>query len=120
MCRNILNFLFTFHGQPNGVKRHRSMKPSSRDQLGLASPLNYAAIQSGKTKTPLRRRRSGQGLDPSHTAFGEGRGENFFLDILFHRMSVRVKKRLRGVLYTGLMSVRNWLLAGELSKSKPQ
>jgi len=63
------------------------MKPSSRDQqLGLASPLNCAAIQSGKPKTPLRRRRRGQGLDASHTAFREGRGE-FSLDILFHRMS---------------------------------
>jgi hypothetical protein len=50
--------------QLNGVKRHRSMKPSSRDQqLGLASPLNYAAIQSGKTKTPLRseEKRAGAG-----------------------------------------------------------
>ena len=37
--------------QLNGVKRHRSMKPSSRDpQLGLASPLNYAANKSGKIK----------------------------------------------------------------------
>jgi hypothetical protein len=32
------------------------MKPfSEENQLGLASLLNYAAIQSGKTKTPLRR-----------------------------------------------------------------
>jgi hypothetical protein len=61
------------------------MKSVSRDQqLGLASPLNYAAIQSGKTKTPLRRRRSGQGLDASHTAFARGEGREFFLDILFH------------------------------------
>jgi hypothetical protein len=63
------------------------MKPSSRDRLGLTSPLNYAAIQSGKTKTLLRRRRSGQGLDASHIAF-RGEGREFFLDILFHRMSV--------------------------------
>jgi hypothetical protein len=69
--------------QRNGVKRDRSMKPSSRDQqLGLASPLNCAAIQSGKPKTPLRRRRRGQGLDASHTAFREGRGENFLLTSL--------------------------------------
>ena len=62
------------------------MKPSSRDlQLGLASPLNYVAIQSGKTKTPLIRRRCGLGLDASHTAF-RGQGREFFLDILFHRM----------------------------------
>jgi len=60
------------------------MKLSSRDpQLGLASPLNYAVIQSGKTKTPLRRRRRGQGLDASHTAFREGKGENFFLTSSF-------------------------------------
>jgi hypothetical protein len=68
----------------NGVKRYRSMKPSTRNQqLGLASPPNCAAIQSGKTKTPLRRRRSGQGLDACHTAFREGRGENFLLTSSF-------------------------------------
>jgi len=62
------------------------MKPSSRDsQLGLASPLNYAAIQSSKTKTLLRRRRCGLGLDASHTAF-RGEGREFLLDILFHRI----------------------------------
>ena len=66
------------------------MKPSSRDhQLELASPLNYAAIQSGKIniKSPSKKE---AGLDVSHQALvsGEGRGENFFLDIPFHRMSV--------------------------------
>jgi hypothetical protein len=63
------------------------MKPSSRDhRLGLASPLNYAAIQSGHMESSSRRER---GLDASHHAPGprEGRGETFFLDILFHRMS---------------------------------
>jgi len=70
--------------QLNGVKRHRSVKPSNRDpQLGLASPLNYATIQSGKTNTPLRRRRSGQGLDASPNAIREGREENFFLTSSF-------------------------------------
>src|SRR5215472_1343571 len=62
------------------------MKPSSRDhQLGLASPLNYTAIQSGYVESSSKRER---GLDVSHHAPGphEGRGENFFLDILFHRM----------------------------------
>jgi hypothetical protein len=59
------------------------MKLSSRvELLGLASPLNYAAIQSRKTKTPLRRRRSEQGLDASHIAF-RGKGENFFLTSSF-------------------------------------
>jgi hypothetical protein len=66
------------------------MKSLSRDQqLGLASPLNYAAIQSGKTKTPLRRRRSGQGLAATKPhRLPRGEGKEFFLDILFHRMSV--------------------------------
>ena len=40
--------------QLNAVERHRSKKSLSQEQLGLASPLNYAAIQGGKTKTPLR------------------------------------------------------------------
>ena len=65
--------------QLNGVKRHRSMKPSSRDpQLGLASPLNYAANQSGNIKSPSKKE---AGLDVSHQALvsREGRGENFFL-----------------------------------------
>jgi len=64
------------------------MKPSSRDhQLGLASPLNYVANQSGNIKSPSKKE---AGLDVSHQALvsREGRGENCFLDIPFHRMSV--------------------------------
>jgi len=65
------------------------MKPSSRDHLGLPSPLHYAANQSGNvnSKSPSKKE---AGLDVSHQALvsREGRGENFFLDILFHRMSV--------------------------------
>ena len=63
------------------------MKPSSRDYpLGLASPLNYAAIQSGNIKNPSNKE---AGLDVSHHTLvsREGRRENFFLDILFNRMS---------------------------------
>jgi hypothetical protein len=63
------------------------MKPSSRDYpLGLASPLNYAAIQSGNIKNPSNKE---AGLDVSHHTLvsREGRGENVFLDILFNRMS---------------------------------
>ena len=63
------------------------MKPSSRDhQLGLASLLNYVANQSGNIKSPSKK---DAGLDVSHQALvsREGRGENFFLDIPFHRMS---------------------------------
>jgi hypothetical protein len=64
------------------------MKPlPGNHQLGLASPLNYAAIQSGNIKSPSKKE---AGLDVSHHVLvsREGRGENFFLDILFNRMSV--------------------------------
>src|ERR1039457_262235 len=61
------------------------MKPSSWDkQLGLASPLECAASQSGQTNNPSK---SVVGLDVSHYTLPEGRREAFFLDILFHRMS---------------------------------
>jgi hypothetical protein len=72
------------------------MKPTNRDkQLGLASPREYAAIQSGKPKTLLRRENAG--LEASHQArlSPEGR-EEFSLDILLHRMSAiasRVENR---------------------------
>jgi hypothetical protein len=61
------------------------MKPSSRDQqLGLASPLNYAAIQSGKTKNPSNKEEMEAGAGcQAHTAFREGREENFFLTSSF-------------------------------------
>jgi hypothetical protein len=54
------------------------MKLSSRNQLGLASPLSYAAIQNGNIKSPSKKE---AGLDVSHHALvsREGRGENFFL-----------------------------------------
>src|ERR1017187_3774876 len=67
------------------------MKPSSWDkQLGLASPLECAASQSGQTNNPSK---SVVGLDVSHHTriFPRGRGEAFFLDILFHRMSRDIK-----------------------------
>ena len=75
--------------QLNGVKRHRSMKPSSRDpQLGLASPLNYAANKSGKIKIKSpSQKEAGAGCKSPALASREGTGETFFLDILFHRMS---------------------------------
>jgi len=63
------------------------MKPSSRDsQLGLASPLNYAANKSGKIKSPSKKE-AGAGCKSPALASREGTGETFFLDILFHRMS---------------------------------
>jgi len=64
------------------------MKPSNRDhQLELASPLKLRGDPKRLRGKLLARER---GLDVSHHAPGshEGRGENFFLDILFHRMSV--------------------------------
>jgi hypothetical protein len=79
--------------QLNGVKRHRSMKPSSRDpQLELASPLNYAANKSGKIKIKIKskspsKKEAGAGCKSPALASREGTGETFFLDILFHRMS---------------------------------
>jgi len=62
------------------------MKPSTWGQQGLASPLNFAAIQSGKTKSPSKKE---AGLDASHRTHLslEGRRKNFCLDILSHRMS---------------------------------
>jgi hypothetical protein len=55
------------------------MKPLSQgDQLGLASPLKYAAIQSGKTKSPSSKE---AGLDASYQPRVPSRGtvKNFFL-----------------------------------------
>jgi hypothetical protein len=68
------------------------MKPSSGDkQLGLASPLKYAASQSDKTNNPSKNEvRNDVVLDVSHHARISQRGGEklFLLDILFHRMSV--------------------------------
>jgi hypothetical protein len=72
------------------------MKPSSwNKQLGLASPRESAAIQNGKTKTPSKKE---TGLDASHTHVSRrGQGEEFFLDILFYRMSdIGMLQRLPG------------------------
>jgi len=66
------------------------MKPLSGDkQLGVASPLKCAAIQSGKTNHPSMDKNE-VGLDVSHHIhlFLEGRGKYFFLDILFHRIKL--------------------------------
>jgi hypothetical protein len=71
--------------QPNGVKHHRSMKPSSRDpQLGLASPLNYAANKSGKIKIKSPSQKEA-GLDVSHQPWLPARGRErlFFLTSSF-------------------------------------
>jgi hypothetical protein len=70
------------------VEHHNVMKPSSWDkQLGMGSPLKSAAGQSDETNHPSKNE---VGLDVSHHIHLslEGRGKYFFLDILFHRMSV--------------------------------
>jgi hypothetical protein len=59
------------------------MKPLRWDlQLGLASPLDYTVIQSGKTKSPLTKE---TGLDVSHHSRVSGRAEEkpFFLTSSF-------------------------------------
>jgi hypothetical protein len=69
------------------------MKPSSWDkQLGLALPLKSAASQSDETNNPSKnevRYEVGAGCKSPHPHLPEGRGEVFFLDILFHRMGCR-------------------------------
>src|ERR1039458_8526766 len=73
--------------EPNGVEHRCFMKPSSWDkQLGLASPLECAASQSGQTNNPSKEC-GGAGCKSPYPHLPEGRGEAFFLDILFHRMS---------------------------------
>jgi hypothetical protein len=59
------------------------MKPLRWDkQLGLALPLEYAAIQSGKTKSPSNKE---AGLDVSHHTriFSRGGEKLFFLTSSF-------------------------------------
>ena len=85
------------------------MKSSSRDQhLGLASPLNYAAIQSGKTnQNPSKKeeKRAGAGCKPHRLPRGEGR--EFSLDILFHRMSeMEMLSHLKEA--DGSVGMQNW------------
>lgn len=72
------------------------MKPlPGSHQLGLASPLKYSATQSGKTKNPSTK---GTGLDVSHQHISKGERGDFFLDILFYRMSVIEMLRQSSVL----------------------
>jgi hypothetical protein len=78
MVGNYRQHLACVAAQPNGVKRHRTMKPSSRDsQLGLASLLNYAAIESGKTKTLEEGGEAGRGWMQATTASARA-GERIF------------------------------------------
>jgi hypothetical protein len=68
------------------------MNPSSWDkQLGLASPRENAASQSDQTNNPsMDKDEAGMrwaGSKSPHPHLSEGRGEVFFLDILFHRMT---------------------------------
>jgi hypothetical protein len=93
------------------------MKPFSWDkQLGLASPLKCAAIQSGQTNNPSRNE---TGLDVSHHIHvsPEGRGKNFFLDILFHRM-VGIELRRAGCRWRvtkPALSIASWVLISTMA-----
>jgi hypothetical protein len=66
------------------------MKPlPGNQQLGLASPQQYAAIQSGENqKNPPRR---GRGWMQASSKSPEGKGKDLFLDILFYRMSEMIQ-----------------------------
>src|SRR5438552_7405109 len=69
------------------------MKPLSWDkQLGLASPRESAASQSDQTNHPSKNevRTGGAGCKSPRPHLSEGRGESFFLDILFNRMSASI------------------------------
>jgi hypothetical protein len=78
MVGNYRQHLACVAAQLNGVKRHHSMKASGPDpQLGLVSPLNYAANKSGKNQNPLRRRRSGSGWMQAATPSARA-GERIF------------------------------------------
>jgi hypothetical protein len=71
---------FATRQAPNG-----KMKPlPGNHQLGLASPLKYAAIKSGENQKPSTK---GSGLMQASSRSPEGKGKDFFLDILFYRMS---------------------------------
>jgi hypothetical protein len=63
------------------------MKPSSRDhQLELASPLKLRG-DSKRLRGKLLEEGERAGCKSPRTWFPRGEGENFFLDILFYRMS---------------------------------
>src|SRR5277367_1669248 len=59
---------------------------SQDKQLGTALPLQSATSQSAQTNHPRENERAG--CKSPHPHLSEGQGEVFFLDILFHRMSV--------------------------------
>jgi hypothetical protein len=64
------------------------MKSLSWDQqLGLALPRKRAASQSNQTNNPSKNE-VGAGCKSPHPRLSEEPGKVFFLDILFHRMSV--------------------------------
>jgi len=108
MVGTLANASLAWHRVSNGVERHCFMKPLSWDkQLGLVSPLEYAAIQGGKTKGPSRR---DTGLDASHHIQGLPRGEaeNFFLDILSHRITYTASSQTAGFCIINVTCITYW------------
>ena len=60
-------------------------------EWGQATGVGFAAAICDEPKRPNQspfRERDGAGCKSPHPHLSEGRGEVFFLDILFHRMSV--------------------------------
>jgi hypothetical protein len=61
------------------------MKLSTWDQQEMASLPKSAAIQRGETTTSSKRRQGW--MEAQRSRLPGGRGEEFFLDILFRKMS---------------------------------
>jgi hypothetical protein len=75
--------------EPNGVERHCFMKPSSWDKpLGWYCRRHLRRAKATKPITPLRMRRGW--MQVTIPASLRGRGEAFFLDILFQCVPAEV------------------------------
>jgi hypothetical protein len=89
------------------------MKPLSWDnkQLGLASPLQSTRRAKAANQITCENERAG--CKSPHPHLSEGRGEVFFLDILFYRMSVI--EIFRQMLYVAKENSARHHLAGDFS-----
>jgi hypothetical protein len=65
---------------------HSTARVSPVQVAGTNQSSESAASQSGRTNHPSENERAG--CKSPHPHLSEGRGEVFFLDILFHRMNV--------------------------------
>ena len=78
--------------QPNGVEHrgHETIESGQTTGVGIAAAICDEPKQPHQS--PLRKC-NGAGCKSPHPHLSEGRGEVFFLDILFHRMSVTACSR---------------------------